>query len=89
MPMDYQSRHVSEKVVKIILSYTDYVQERLWRTAGMKHIVLTRFSLFHGVKWPDNSPMWSAMDIRAEDLKDTDKKMAAYLKYLYSEERLA
>ena len=55
----------------------------------MKHIILTRFSLFHGVKWPDNSPMWSAMDICTADLKDTDKKMAAYLNYLYSEDRLA
>ena len=55
----------------------------------MKHIVLTRFSLFHGVKWPDNSPMWSAMDILPQDLSDTEKKMDAYLKYLYSEERLA
>jgi len=55
----------------------------------MKHIVLTRFSLFHGNKWPMNSPMWSAMDIDEKDLENEDLRNQAYMQYLYSDERLA
>jgi UDP-N-acetylglucosamine 2-epimerase (non-hydrolysing) len=30
-PLDYQSRHVSEKIVKIIMSYTHYVQRNVYK----------------------------------------------------------
>lgn len=28
---DYEAENVSSKVVRIILSYTDYINERIWR----------------------------------------------------------
>ena len=28
---DYQSRNVSEKVLRIIISYTDYIQRKTWK----------------------------------------------------------
>ena len=31
IPLDYKSKNVSKKVVKIIHSYTDYVNQRTWR----------------------------------------------------------
>jgi len=55
----------------------------------MKHIVMTRFSLFHGAKWPAHSPMWSAMGLTDADMADENKKNDAYLRYLYGDERLA
>jgi UDP-N-acetylglucosamine 2-epimerase (non-hydrolysing) len=30
IPLDYQSRNVSEKVCRIILSYTDYIKKYIW-----------------------------------------------------------